>query len=670
MNKNILVITDKVNCTWPDLALKNYDKSCNFDILNLGLNGEVPHHIYKEKYSRLSSFRIIDINPFADSSQEKIRKFIPSFIYEFPRNEIFPDTSLMKFFRVTNKINLWWFMEMSEKGPLRTPFIKRMYYLELIKNTILKEDYQEIWLELEDKELSELIIANKNKFPSIKNVSQKTRPSKFLNRNLFWMKLFFVTYKLQFDYFVRRIMIKMMGIDKRETMPNKSILFFSFFPYFWIKSSKLGFLENFFRSAPKQISKWAPVHYAVWLTFSNPFLICKNRKEIRENFRKLNMISIESYLNLKDFFYVFLFSMQYIDKILKYRLNIQPRIKVSYEGFDITNIVVDELNQSLLSSEIFSSILIERSVENMVSKNKISAIIYRTEFQPHERAIEYGASDRCMTFAFQHQAIGRNHLQYFFAKNEIAQYYSAKNDLDNLPLPDKILVTGEYPFEVLKNAGFHEKDIGICGPVRYAGLVEYKKSGKTKSGIRKKYGYNDNQHIFLVASPSLKEEMLNLILSLVHALKEEGDNFIFLFKSHPVYKFDKEIIDIINEFYPKMNYSFLTDDVNLNDYLALSDALILTGTTVGIEAICLGTIPILFENNSTFSVNPLLEIKNSYLSVNNSQELKEALFSVINNDVKILELKKHWPEAIKKLFYNIDEDPNVKFSSFIKNYIK
>jgi surface carbohydrate biosynthesis protein (TIGR04326 family) len=461
----------------------------------------------------------------------------------------------------------------------------------------------------------------------------------------------------------------MIGIGKKERIPRKSVLFFSFFPYFWIKSSKSGFFENFFRSVPKQISKWAPVHYAVWFTLSNPFLICKQRKEIRKNFCQLNMISIESYLSLKDFVYVFLFSIHYIGKILKYRFNIQPKVKVFYEGSNITNIVVEELNQSLFSSEIFRGILMMKSIENMVSKNAISALIYRIEFQPYERAIEYGAADRCMTIAFQHQAIGRNHLQYFFPKIEITQCYSDKNNLDNLPLPDKILVTGEYPFEILKNAGFHEKDIGICGPVRYAGLVEYKKSGKTKSEIRKKYGFKDNQHIFLIASPSVKEEMLNLILSLVHALKE-NNNFIFLFKSHPVYKFDKEVVDIINEFYPKMNYSFLTDDVNLNDYLVLSDALILTATTVGIEAICLGTIPILFENNSTFSLNPLLEIKNSYLSVKNSQELKEALFSVINDDAKILELKKHWPEAIRKLFYNIDEDPNAKFSSFIKNYIK
>ena len=96
--------------------------------------------------------------------------------------------------------------------------------------------------------------------------------------------------------------------------------------------------------------------------------------------------------------------------------------------------------------------------------------------------------------------------------------------------------------------------------------------------------------------------------------------------------------------------------------------MILTATTVGIEAISLGTIPIFFENNSTFSLNPLLEITNSYLSVKNTQELREALFSVINNNTRIREVRKHWPEAIRKLFYNVEEDPNVTFCSFLKKY--
>jgi len=667
-NKNILVITDKVNCTWLDLDTKNYSKSYNFDILNLGFNGEATSKIYKEKYSKLNSFKIIDINSYAELAQEKIRKFIPLLIYDFPRKEIIPDVSLIKLLRISSKINLWWFMLMSEKGVQKTPLIKRMYYLELIKNVISQNKYNETWLEIEDKDFLELLIVNKNKISSIKIISKKTNDAKKINRNSFWFKLLSSVFTTQAKCFARKIMLKIIGIRKTKKIPKDSILFFSFFPYFWIKSSSTGYFENFFKSVPKKVSENATTFYTVWLTFNNIFYIWKERREIKKNFNQLNILPIESYLGLKNFAYVFFLSMQYIAKTLNYRLNLKSKIKIDYEEYDITNILLADLHQSLTSSEVFDSIMMSIAINNIVSYNKVSAIIYRIEFQPHEKAIEYGTENLCTTIAFQHQAIGRNHLQYFFPRFEIDECYFDRRNPDNLPLPDKFLVSGEYPFEILKNAGIREEDIDICGPVRYQSLFKYKKEGVNKSEMRKKYGFEADQHIFLIASPSAKEDMTNFMFSLVEALKGNKEKILFLFKSHPVYKLDKDVIGIINEFYPNMNYLFLADDVNLNDYLILSDALILTATTVGLEAICLGIMPILLENNYVFSLNPLLEIRDSYLSVKNSNELREAMFSIINGDEKINEIKKHWPTAIKKLFYSIDEDPNEKFCHSLEKY--
>jgi hypothetical protein len=114
-----------------------------------------------------------------------------------------------------------------------------------------------------------------------------------------------------------------------------------------------------------------------------------------------------------------------------------------------------------------------------------------------------------------------------------------------------------------------------------------------------------------------------------------------------------------------MKHDFLEDNIVLNDYLVLSDALIITGTTVGIEAICLGTMPILFENYSTFSLNPLLEISDSYFNVKDIRGLKEALVSVVNNASRTEKIKENWPIAIRKLFYDIKEDPNKRFDDLL-----
>ncbi|MFH1581658.1 MAG: hypothetical protein ABIC39_06235 [Pseudomonadota bacterium] len=658
MSKRILVITDLMDSLWADEALKEGNSGNSFDILTLGINGEILSRINKDKYKKIPAFRFININDYADQAQDRIRKFIPAFIYEFPRKEFAPGRSLINLLRISNRINLWWFMEMSEKGALRTPFIKRLYFFELIRNVILRNDYDEIWADLNDDVLAKSLIVNKNGLAKLIDISKIRRSPQFFGGLLFWKKSSLNMIRAEAGYLIRWLLLKVTGILRTSKIPEKAVLFFSFFPYFWIKSSRSGYVESFFRSVPAHIAKRAPVRYAVWLTLGGLSKIWKEAGKIKKSIKEAKLVLLESYLRPIDFAYVLYLTIRYLFKIITYRCSIRPRIKVSYEGYNITDLVIAEFDHSLISRQVFHCFFIMRAIRRMVSKNAISALLYRIEFQPFERAIEYGVGDRCMTVAFQHSAIGRNDLQYFFHPD----------DFNDLPRPDKLLVTGEYPYEVLRKAGFPEDDIGICGPVRYASLIEYRRGARNRSEIRKKHGFNDKQHIFLIASPSAKEDMLNLMLSLLQVLRKNDKDFIFLFKSHPVFKFDQDIIELINQFYPNMKYSFLPDNVNLNDYLFLSDALILTGTTVGIEAICLGTMPILFENNSTFSLNPLLEIKNSYFSVKNELELKEALFSVINNDPRVLGIKKHWPEAIRKLFYNIEEDPNEKFYSVLQKF--
>jgi hypothetical protein len=508
---------------------------------------------------------------------------------------------------------------------------------------------------------------NKDKFPLIKQVVSKIKTGK-LKRNTFWVKLFKRLLVVNILYLFRWLLLRILGI-KRIKIAKRSILFFSLFPYFWIKSSEYGLYENFFRTAPWAAGEKFPAYYALWVS-DNPLSLWKKRKDYLKVYQAGKMIFVETYLNILDYLKTFYFSIQYVKKLIRYWFKYKPKIHEFYENIDITRIVISELEHSLCSFEIFNCIYLMKAMEKLTSVNEIVSLIYRIEFQPHERAIEYGAEDRCLTIGFQHQAIGRNHLQYFFPKREIDHYYSEKDNPDNLPIPDKIMVTGEYPFEVLREDDFAEDAIKICGPVRYADLVKSVKNGRSKEKTRVKYGYDIHQNIFLVATPSVRIEMLNLVLALLNALKSSDISGLFLFKSHPVYKYDEEVIRLIWEIYPAMKYSFLPDGININDYLILSDALLLTGTTVGVEAICLGTMPILFENNATFSLNPLLEIKNSYLSVCDSPTMEQAIRDVLSNDGRLAEIRRNWPSAIKKIFYDIENDPNKKFCSIIDEYIK
>jgi hypothetical protein len=158
------------------------------------------------------------------------------------------------------------------------------------------------------------------------------------------------------------------------------------------------------------------------------------------------------------------------------------------------------------------------------------------------------------------------------------------------------------------------------------------------------------------------------MLCLIQAAKLLKEEILFLIKSHPVMKYEDDIKEVINRTGSSIKYEFLSDKVNLDDYIVLSDSVLLSGTTVGVEAICLGVMPIVFENTSSFNLNPLIDIRDACFFVKNSEELVSAIRSVITLDEDTKRRKENWPSAIRKIFYDVKEDPNARFVGHLKKW--
>jgi surface carbohydrate biosynthesis protein (TIGR04326 family) len=661
MHKRILVISDRATGLWLEKAAPRCDD--HFAVLALGLNGESVWYLNQNKFDRIKSWEIVNLNAVAEAAQEKIRQFIPDFIYRFPKKEYSPGKNILRLFRL-GKVNLWWFNKMSEKGAWGTRLIKRIYYIELIRRVFQRSSYQEIWVDLDDCLIVDALRKNQNQLCPIKIIGQVNKKTK-LGFFEFWRKLLLNNFLFQGFYLLRWWAIKGLRLTGIDKIDPKAVLFFTFYPFFWTKPARFGRKELFFQDLPGKLKNKVPVYYATWLSLGLKEM-WKNRKPIACDLKRLNMVMLESYLSFKDFILVFVDAINYVIKALVFSFAIYPKLKERFADLDVTNIVVDEFKRGFSSAEVITCLVMVRALRAAVRRTVPRALIYRVEFQPHERALIYATLGCCQTIAFQHQAIARNHLQYFFPREEMVAYYASKPYPDNLPLSNYYLVAGTYPFTTLKNDGFPEDVLAICGPVRYAGLVEYIKKRETKLALRHKYGFGERENIFFLASPVTREEVISLLLALLPALKEIQPEVLILIKSHPVVKFDDDIVQMINKILPTLKYKILSDDINTNDYLSLSDALILSGTTLGIEAICLGVLPLLFENYSTFSLNPLLEIKDACLCIKNAEEFKRAILAVVEKDEKTMAVRRHWPEAIRKLFYDIETDAGARFVEILQ----
>ena len=170
MKKDILVVTDNTKANWLDGAIKENDRY-RFHLLAVGMNPEVVKYYNKDKCEQLSSLDLLDMSNTVQPSQERVRRFVPQFIYEFSRKKLFKGGSLLDLLRVTGKYNLWWFMEMPEKGALRTPFIKRLYFAELIISMVRERRYHELWFDLNEADIKEFICCNSSMFPKTRNLS-------------------------------------------------------------------------------------------------------------------------------------------------------------------------------------------------------------------------------------------------------------------------------------------------------------------------------------------------------------------------------------------------------------------------------------------------------------------------------------------------------------------
>jgi len=645
MGKRILVITDKTDGLWLGKSVSND----NYDLLTLGFSAEAARFLYR---SEAIKFNLIDVGAFAEKAQEKVRQFIPRFIYDFARKDRGWGRSILKHFQV-GKVNFWWFNKMSEKGGWGTPLIRRVYYLELIIEAFQGRCYEEMWVELEDAILAAQIKDNQDQLCTIKILTgnqspllkNKYRYLQILIRNLFIQ---------QIGILLRRLILGFMGAGKQ--VKNGSVMLFTLYPYFWSKLTEAGRQELFYRTLPFALGS-RPISYLAWLTISFDKLRGK-RRAIAKDLQDQKVIPLEKTIGLRGILRVFSFSLAYLLKIISYLISLRGNIREHYGKVEITRMVLDEFEQFMIAPEIIMSLGIMEATKEFLENNKPGCLIFRAEFQPHERGLLYAAHGRCLTIGFQHQAIARNHLQYFFLPEELAA----------MPLPDKILVAGEYPREVLIKGGFPADKVTVCGPVRYAELVKQVRNRKSKGELRAKFGLSDAGHIFLIAAPVVKSDAINFGVLLGRAAQRNLKGAIFLVKSHPITKYDDLIKSIVKELAPELDLRFLPDCIDLNEYLVLADALILTGSTVGIEAICLGIVPILLENYHSFSLNPLLEIEDSYLKVTDPNQLNTALEMIVNDDGRLGDLKRNWPGAIRKLFYSIEEDPGKRFAKILEGY--
>lgn len=650
MSSTKLVILDSLSADWISSLSQLAVQSDRFEILLFGVSQDQYLEHNKEKLRHLS-WCFVDTTPLLQEAQKLVRDFYPNFMYKIAQTKFFQQKSLYDFFQ-QDDINYWWFLEFTEKSPVRGTLINNLYFLTLLDLVFAQKNYDAIIAYLSDRLLLEAVQAGRPLSSShFKVQKESSGPFNGLVKRYLLVRYFANVAKQLCNFLLSKCFLFFLGKQVQVADINGSVAFFSFYPSWWKRAYQNDAFDVFFTSLPDELSHHKKVVYFNWL--EPKFSLFSKLPNLKKNFVQKKIIFLNAYLSSIDI--LRLISPKNLARLFKFHFIFSKHLHFSYGRYNLSRILVREIAESMTSKEYLNDILIHAVFQKVSSRFTLQSLIYRIEFQPYEKAILYGIGNKFQTIGFQHATFGNNHLSYFFVPAELSL----------MPQPHYIFTTGKYAYNAMLKNGFPREKVLLCGPVRYSKLCAYvQRPQEVSSPVvleERELSLRKNQKIIVVATSVVRQDSLDLLYSLAAVVKELESFPYIIFKTHPALVLDKEFQEIIVNQVGYENVLVLNNENNIYDYFRLAHVALFTGTTLSVEALALGCFPILYETGITFDAKSMAEFSPYILIAHNKQSLQTAILQVFNQkDFASAYLEKK-EKFIEEMFDTLYQNPNDRF---------
>lgn len=356
-------------------------------------------------------------------------------------------------------------------------------------------------------------------------------------------------------------------------------------------------------------------------------------QRILRSSEKIIVIPEEYFLKYSDIFKLFTY--------FKFRIR-KLHDKLLFKGIDVSD---------YYSQEIFKGFWQDSYVHNMIRYmiakrfgETVNFNIFLQTFENYawEKLTIKGikaARSNCRVLGFQHAFVSRNSFKYFPGQQE----------LDKIPLPDKIITMGKRTKEILQNYGVYHKEqivVGCALRQQYFDdllLTDWRRSNK-----------------ILVPLTMVIPESIKVIKFLCDSNISKTNKKIVI-RPHPARDFQSV----------KKRISFeIPSNFTINNCKTMKEELHDTGmvlytwSTIAAEALRLGLPVIYLDILKPLYVDPLFECEALKRKVSEADELVPAVDSLygISNDDFEME-RKRASEYIKGYFYPVTESNLTHFFS-------
>jgi len=547
------------------------------------------------------------------------------------------------------RINLWWFLNISEKNIWLDKTVHRLYAFLRLYYLLEEQAYDEIRLSIADDNLrravSALLQAKKIRFvdQDAPNTAPRYVPGLFkFTISYYWTGIIELGRLI-----VKRSFLRLTGIKSVKTIAPSGLAFFSLYPGWWRgPAAEKG--DIFFGTIGDKLEGKRAVYQLIWL-FTGLRALFTSRRDLKSLGQNKKVVLLDQFIGINDLLAPFNFrlvlKLHGLFKLIKERT-------LEVKGIDLSDFIREELNISLLNGQLFSWLWLY-SAFNRLGLERFKAIIFRLEFQPLERALLYNTLSKTKSIGYQHSALSRNFLNYAFCDGELGAYWRGRDNSNNMPLPDHIITCGQKGVEYMKRAGYPSDRVVVGGALRLRSLVNYALCRPPLPQLLAKYSLSANQkNIFLATSP-LIPETLSLLGDFSAALK--NSKYHSFIKFHPNLAVTDQLVAQV-----PAGTEIVPNSAIIYDYISVSHAVLLTGGTVALEAIALGIVPIVYSCQAQFSHNPMLEYPKAIHLVNDEASLLSVLAKLADQG-ETAEKMRHWSEPLEDQFGDLSVDPEVNF---------
>lgn len=636
--KRHLLIVDEVPARLP-----RWQAGVVWDILGLGQTREELETALLSRAMDRDDLRVVDSRAWAGKAATQVRKFVVPLIDGLPERKLGDGRPLGSLLGQRNGLNDWWFLELSEKSPLRGSLIQELYQLALIRSVTRERPYRSVKWAARNGALRNVVAGGLELPVSAAGRIFSSFPS-------CWMEWLY--YVCAVRAWVRNMGLKVIArvAGWREVQPPQAPAIFSVFPAWWSDAGTLQAKDRFFsfHPAPAGGGRAGGPVYLVWWS-AGLRRTWRLRKVWKTLVQKKRFMVLSRHIPAKA--WRELFAPASFFRLRTFRQALGHVAWPKFQGFEITRLLQKEVSRSIGGGELTTGRLLSETLQTCAARWGLPELRFRFEGQPIDRALLLGIRGVSRSVGFWHSPLARgpNYLPLLPTKGTFQPGFQATRWMP-LPLPDVFMACGQICRKSLLNSGYPPDQIRPCKPLRSEHLLKFVKGQKPRALLRTKKDLEPGLwQLFLAGSVSPKENrgMIHALLNALGGLP----SLVLFFRAHPTRPFPENLLRALGR-HPKVANILPATAASYLKHLATSRVLVSGGSSIVFEAMALGVMPVVYESPAEFSPSSLRGFADSLFVARSSRELSRGITDVLSRGPIYRNRQKKWPSLCRAIYGN------------------